>query len=195
MKNTAIIFFSAIIFLAICSRTPYAQDLSKYEFFGGLSYADIWDSRMGWNFLGVRNINRTFGIAVDISGTNMFDRERIIFSEELNISTQRHLFLAGFQVAKRDPGKWVHYAQILAGLDHSSYSYDLKLENALTNLGSETINSFATTFGGGVDYRVKGPFALRLIHANFIIVNSAGAWDVRGKVSCGLVFLQGKQKH
>jgi hypothetical protein len=191
MQKAVIILFAEIVFLAIPSQTSFAQDIRKYEFFGGLSYAAIADSKIGWNVSAVRNISHNFGIAVDVSRTNTVDIQDVIFSR-LFSNANRYLFLAGLQVAMRDPGRWVPYGHVLAGLDHTSYTYDLKADTSLINLGSDSINSFALTFGGGADYSLKGPFAFRLLHADFIIVNSAGTWVIKGKASSGLVLRWGK---
>jgi hypothetical protein len=195
MQKSVMIFFAEILFLAIAAPTTFAQDIHKYEFFGGFSYADLTESSIGWNLSGVRNISRNLGITVDVSRTNLFDAEEVYLSSKLYTNTRRYLFLAGLQAAGRDSGKWVPYLHFLAGLDHSSYAYDYRMEDRLLGSVTGRINSFAMALGGGVDYRLLGPLAFRLIHVSFIGVHSAGSWAARGKLSCGLVLLQGKTNY
>jgi hypothetical protein len=197
MSKTAVIVFAQIIFLTTLSGTGNAQeqDIYKYEIFGGFSFADLANSRIGWNFIAVRNITRNLGIAVDISRTNYREEQAVIYSMDLNVSNRRNIFLAGLQLSERESGKWTHYAQFMLGTDRSYYSGDLYWERSyVSHFQSGRVNSFAMSMGGGIDCQIKGPLAFRIIHANIILLRPAGfgVWDVRGKVSSGLVFRHSK---
>jgi hypothetical protein len=197
MQRTAIVvvFFVQIFVLAIYSRTVHAQDTYKYEFFGGFTYADLQASQIGWNAVAVRSISRNFGIVVDISRANTLEINPVFLSTNLRINRQRYLYMAGFQAARRDSGKWIPYGQLLAGVDHSFYAYDLKNEFESMSLGSSSINALALSFGGGFDYVIKGPLVFRLFQANFIVTHPAGKWIQGAKIACGLVLGRGKTRY
>jgi hypothetical protein len=185
MNKTAMIVLAPIVFLAVFSRTGNGQDIYKYEIFGGVSFADLANSRIGWNFLAAGNITRNLGIAVDISRTNYRDIQYVVFAD---LVSQRNLFLAGIQLAERDSGSPTYYLQFMAGMDHSRYRWDPYGEkNLIEHLSVLRSNSLALSMGGGVDYQLKGPFAFRL-HANLILLKPLGVWTLRGKVSGGLVY-------
>jgi hypothetical protein len=194
--KAAMLIVGLVISLTALSGTGNAQDLQeihKYEIFGGFSYADLADSKRGWNFIAVRNVNSYFGIAVDISSTNHQEVRFVLDSMNLYINNQRNLYLAGVQLANRDSERWTIYAQFTLGAERSSYDEDL-LGSFIALLPTAQINSFAMSMGGGIDYQIKGPFVFRIIHANMILLRppGLGMWDVRGKVSSGLVFRLGR---
>jgi len=164
MRKTILISFAAFVVLLISSLSAFPQEFPKHEFFGGFSYAGMEERDwFGWKISGVRNFNRYFGIAIDISGLDSTKTEEIFWLKHKS-DNRRYYFLAGPKFTRRDHGRWMLYFHFLMGASMTSSSYDvLTWDDQVLGSGSRKVNAFALTLGVGIDYRLKGPLAIRLV--------------------------------
>jgi len=130
---------------------------------------------------------------VDVSGLNSSPSEES-GGYVYNADVRQYMFLAGPQVKSRDSSSRVApYLHLLMGVAHSSTDFDLTQNGALLESGSVKGNAFAITLGGGFDYKIKGPVALRIIQINYMGVRSSGFWAKGWRFSHGLVLNLGKK--
>jgi hypothetical protein len=190
MKKTWMIHFTACVFLLIFSQQALPQDYPKHEFFGGFTYTGMGTRNwVGWKTSVVRNFNHYLGIAVDYTGIHASKSEFLLF-EAYNTEARRYFILAGPRFADRTVGNWVLYAHFLFGAQGTSisYSYD-QYGQQRTDVFER--NSFAMAAGGGINYRIKGPIALRLAHVDFISCRFNEGWEKGVMLSFGLIVYQG----
>ena len=72
-----------------------------------------------------------------------------------------YTFLAGPQLTSRDKGKLAPYVHLLLGVGHYYSNGSLLSGNDLFSFDSSSANHFAMFIGGGIEYKLKGPFAFR----------------------------------
>ena len=161
MRKFALSVFAIAAFVVFGSQEARAQDVPKYEVFGGYSYRsdDIIRERLnlhGFEASVTRNFSNGLGIEGNIAG-NYGDHTH-------------HTYMAGVKYTFK--GNTVRpYVHALAGLDQFSTS---------------TVG-FATAFGGGVDARVNDRISIRIVQVDYAPVFYPGAaHNVR--VSTGIVF-------
>jgi hypothetical protein len=198
MPKSRIVGLLAILYCMIPFFTAQAQEeFPKHEFFGGFTYHTImWGGqRMGWHLSGTRNLHRYFGISSDFASLRSSSEDVSEFLV-LNTKSRRYLFLAGPRLRNPNFNRLIPSLHFLAGVAHMSNSYSLStLDSSLQSSGSDKKNAFAFEIGGSFDYRIKGPFLLRIIEANYIRVKThSGIGDESGSISCGLVWQRGKKQ-
>jgi hypothetical protein len=187
MGKAVKISLAVIVLLAVFSLTAYAQDYPKYEFFAGFAYERAQGSNgMGWNASLVKNFNHYLGIAVAGTSSDMTINQSyngFKFKER----DRQFSVLAGPQVKSRESdSKWEPFLHLLMGGGHTSASY------SGAAYGSDGWNSFAITFGGGLDARLKGPVAVRVVQLEYMGLRSSGTWQKGLGISAGLVLNLGK---
>jgi len=192
MKKITLLLFSVVVVLVICPLSVYPQEFPKYEFTGGFSYLGMEErSWFGWNVSGVRNLNNYFGIEFDITGLYSW-RSEDIFYMQLNTDLSRYFFLAGPKFTNRSGGNWAPYLHLLAGAARASGSIKLvQHDGQLYSSRSEKMYEFAMALGAGIDYKLKGPLAIRLFQADLINTHGDLGWVKGGRVTFGLILRQG----
>lgn len=185
--------FAAMIFLIVLTGSlAFAQDsIPKVQVFGGYSFmhtgtGGLSDSTLdvdlhqfpntfgigsnfnGWNAEAQYNIDRWIGIVADFGGEygTPFTAKAPGVSR-LPTMTE-YSFLAGPVVSYRAKARLTPYVHALFGWDRASLGASTIIGTAspVTALAS-TYTSFATVFGGGVDYKLSRRFALRLAQVDY----------------------------
>jgi len=143
------------------------------------------------------NLNRHLGLVGDFGG---FNNTRLLLTgagENPSVNAQIvsgsvYSFLAGPRLSFRDHGRLTPFVQVLFGGMHASDATLSGCTGTCTLLPAE--NSLAITAGGGLDFRVRRHWAIRLIQAEYLMTrfedhstgDIASQNDMR--LSSGIVF-------
>jgi hypothetical protein len=167
MKRLALICGAMLIFAGVAS----AQDTPKAEVFGGYTFAHLSSSGTGANANGGSaslsyNPNSWLGIVGDFGG----------YHADSNLGNANvYTYLFGPKIAFRK-GPITPFVQTLLGGAH------------LTASGLNTsLNSFAMTLGGGLDWNAKEHIGVRLIQAEYFMTNFASTRQNGVRISTGVV--------
>jgi hypothetical protein len=183
MKNT----FRYLLFVAILGlfgASVFAQDKNKVEFFGGYQYlsvdtgfdeidSDLFDGRSGshgFNASLTGIVHRRVGIKFDFSthSKNIFE------DSDLTVKLRTSQYLGGLQFKnhEKDGPTVKPFAHILAGVANQKLSCsgfcdsDFK-EGTSSSSISESENSFAMVFGGGIDVKVHPRVDIRIFQIDY----------------------------
>ena len=163
-------YFVMFIGLVLCVAAPaMAQEAPKAEFFAGYEYLRLNPGGIGCHGLGANlayNLNDWAGAVGDFGVC----RETGAGSGFHDVN-----YLFGPRVSYRHAGRVVPYGQVLFGGQHVG-----------GNGGSA--NSFAMTLGGGVDYKYKEHFNIRLIQAEYLLTHFSGFRQNNARIQVGLVY-------
>jgi opacity protein-like surface antigen len=172
----------ATILMLGLSAIAMAQDVPMAEVFGGYSFArcnvgtDNECNFDGWNAAVDFNINKNWGIAVDVSG---------YYGSPDNVGlldSKSHNFMFGPRYAFRTD-RVVPFIQGLVGINHVNPA---KIEMVQ--------NNFAMAFGGGIDIKVNDRLSIRPIQMDYFTVRVVSTgWSDNFRFSTGLVFKFGKR--
>ncbi len=182
MKKLAGIFILAFIFC----MPAMAQDFAKYEAGGGFdfrSFGNINGSRLsmvGWSGYGDYHIWKFINIAADFSGT--YNRNNT------NGNTSIYSFLAGPQLYPFGHNRKITvFGQVLFG--GGVYLYNLPSQNGFGPV-SRSYTGFVWMGGGGIDWRVRKRWAIRLIQADYEQTRFVSGAPSQGtyRVSVGLLY-------
>lgn len=181
-------FIAILCAFAFGALSVSAQDIHKFEFYGGYLFHNIstgfgdldttntLDNRItahGWNLSATGNISKRWGIKFDYSSTG-----REIFDEDtqaaLDIDTDTKLrvnqFLGGVQFKnnEKDGPRFKPFAHVLAGVANErircTQGCDFDEGPATFN---ESTSSFAMVFGGGIDVKVHERVDIRIIQFDY----------------------------
>jgi hypothetical protein len=147
MKRLSIVVASMLV---LSAGSVWAQDVPKFEVFGGGSVLNISDNDFkvtpfGWTASVNGNVNKTFGIVGEIGGNY-----ETVQGEKLKI----HNFLAGGQFTHR-VAKASVFGQAKAGFMHFAG-------------GGDSDNNFQLGFTGGVDWNASPKVAIRLFQFDWL---------------------------
>jgi opacity protein-like surface antigen len=185
--------------LAIVLFHPFsasAQDFPKYEVFGGFHYTRLGGNNwIGANASVAKNLSPILGIVADVGVFNSS------YSQESNgdaFEQKMHSYsiMAGPQVTSRISGKLTPFIHLLLGAVHEKYELNESLAGqAYSDSSSDT--EFAISFGGGVDYKLRGPLAVRgqFDYMGFRVPGGSGGqafWNKGVRLSCGLSLRLGR---
>jgi hypothetical protein len=203
VRNT----LSIIGLVLIVSLDASAQKPPRVEFFGGYSYFRVRGSATvqsflpnanaapgalllipalglnGWAGAVSLNANKWLGVTADMSGS-YGTPARMIGGMPVTIGMHEYNYLAGPCFSLRD-GRWRIYAHALAGEAHASV---LVGGAEILQPLSVTQTHFTMAFGGGVDLRLHGRFALRLAQADWVRTRFLGGRQENMRIAAGLVF-------
>jgi opacity protein-like surface antigen len=183
---------ATICLVVLAASVAFAQDATpKVQVFGGYSFMRIGTGSLndsvldvnlnqypnalgigrnfnGWSAEGQYNINRWIGVVADFGGeygTPFTARTKGISG--LPNMTQ-YSYLAGPVISYRAKARITPYIHALFGWDRASMAGSTITggKSPVTSSAS-TYTSFATVFGGGVDYKVSRRFALRLAQVDY----------------------------
>ena len=189
--------------LFLTSFLAAAQDVPRFEVFGGYSYANASrnfgvdrPSLNGWNASLTGNVNRWLGVVGDFSGyygsPSVNAATGVICAippcplPVVSFDTKVHTFLLGPQVSFRT-GRFTPFAHALFGLGHTS----VRIDNPFSTVGTLTNNAFAMALGGGVDINMTSRFALR-VQPDYLQTDFLHQTQKNFRISTGLVFKFGK---
>lgn len=191
--------FTALI-LILLPGAAYAQKTPAVEITGGYSFVrNGLDSAAlpiippssgqgfsnfhanGWTVSLVENYDRSIGIEQELSGDYS--------SPELygtTLSSHSFSILSGPRFSYRTRSPWTPYAHALFGYR------SLKLD--LPGGGSLSGSSYAMALGGGLNVHIRGPIALRLFQADYLLSRSYSATQNNLRLSAGIVFQLGRRR-
>ncbi len=169
--------FSAIIVLSTFALS-FAQSDKKPEFFGGFSIENFdtgisstdlgttttLDNRFranGFHVAGTGYLTKRLGITGDFSAH--FDTRNDFFGTTTGQSkTSLYNITGGPQFRFLNSSKFTPFVQGLAGVARRNLS-----ETFTTTSYTDNPTSFALNLGGGVDYKINGRFAWRLMQFDY----------------------------
>jgi len=166
--------FVILIVLALFVAAPaMAQGTTpKAEFFAGYEYLHLNPGGTGCHGLGLNlayNVNDWIGGVGDFG----FCKETGLPS---GVSAHDFNYMFGPRVTYRNYGKLNPFGQLLLGGQHEGGS------------GGLSINSFALSLGGGVDYKYNDHFYVRVIQVEWLRTHFAGFGQNNARIEAGLVY-------
>lgn len=211
MKNT-FRYFPIFVILALAAFTANAQEKHKVEFFGGYQYLSVdtgfdevdsnLDSRSGmhgFNASLTGNVHKRVGIKFDFSTQS----KNIFEDSDLTVKLRTSQYLGGVQFKnnEKDGPTAKPFAHVLAGVANQKLSCSglcskSDSEGTSTSTFSESENSFAMVFGGGLDVKVHPRVDIRVFQFDYNPIwfkgNSTLELDSRTqnnfRISVGVVF-------
>jgi hypothetical protein len=178
------LFFSSVI---------RAQETPRYEVFVGPSYSreDLTDTKfingLGWHASLDGTANSWVSAVFDFSGYYGSPNVQLAgLPTAIPINSSTYLYLFGPRFTYRRWERLAPFAEGLAGVSEFKFTAS---SVGLTNAVSST--SFAAAFGGGVDYKVSGWLAIRLIEADYVVTRSR---EINIDPTTGLVGFSGQRR-
>lgn len=172
----------ALLFCAVPLAAQSDEAVPKVEIFGGYNLLhhvspdvpgiDIPEAH-GWITSFTANLDRTFGIEVEGSGT---------YTSLLGLTGSAYTFTGGPRVSARTD-KATPYVHALFGVSHSSVGVS---DGAFS--ASISATGFGAALGGGVDWIVHKNLAIRAPQIDYVFVRASGESSHNIRVSGGLVF-------
>lgn len=156
LSAVLLLFFVVLVY----PFSAWAQDYPNVELYGAYSYTRMNGANWtGWYGTVAKNINHMLGITAEV-GSVANSQSQAMAPYTATADQHIYTFLAGPQLTSRDKGKLAPYLHLLLGVGHYySNSGLLGPFPSFQTVSSE--NHFAIYFGGGVEYKLKGPLALR----------------------------------
>jgi len=170
-----LVVIASIIFLG-SSRVAPAQELTRFDLFGGYSYQRLDATAIGyadnanqngWFAGATGNLNGSFGLTAQISGH---------YGSHLDA----YAFLAGPQVSWRKP-KYRVFGYALFGKADDHLNLPEVTRTEFTSV------SFAASGGGGFDWNITRRFTFRVVQADYLHTHTFGNTENNIRVSTGLV--------
>lgn len=178
-----ILLVVSLLFLSpLCAR---AQETPNVELFGGYSYfrTENGGNLHGWNGSVAVNLNKWFGVVVDVGGHYDSDSSRLEFIPNLpdfptfpgippiTFRSERdrkiHTVMAGPRFSYRKMEKLTPFAHALFGVSRT-HTEDLFQSSSISSFSSSTDTTFAMAIGGGLDVKLSKRLALRAIQADYL---------------------------
>ncbi len=152
---------------------------SHFDVFGGYSYFRGSDpvngsfDLNGWNAAFVQNINRWFGLVVDVSG-----HYGAPFTAPLVDTQRNHTFAFGPQFSMRANPRFIPFGHVLFGFSHVNMGVSGVF---VSDIG------LAYGFGGGMDVRISERLTVRAGQFDYINIRLAGVGSNNLRISTGIV--------
>ena len=179
-----------------------AQATPKLEVFGGYSYLRLTEqprtllksARLnGWNASVKLNATPRIGLLADFSG-HYGQRELTPFTlNTVTTPVRQHTYLFGPEVRVLKSARVTVNLRALMGVAHTN-----ALAPPIIRFTSPSANNtFAASFGGGVDYRISDRLSYRIVEPEFLLTRSGsmatGNWNQYNfRLSSGIVFTSGE---
>ncbi len=198
-----VLFIASLLFSL--PLATMAQEAPNVEVFGGYSYLRTEVGRAlnndlhGWDASVAANLNKWFGIVVDVSGhyDSQSSASTIVqpgfppiafrFDAHRNI----HTILVGPRFSYRKIEKITPFAHVLFG---GARLHSETESNGIVDIsfsGNDT--AFAAAAGGGLDVNLTKGIALRVIQAEYVFMRFGGQTQNNGRASVGIVFRFGSK--
>lgn len=183
---------AVILLMLLTGSLASAQDsIPKVQVFGGYSFMrtgtgglsastldvdlhqfpntfGIGPNFNGWSAEAQYNFDRWIGIVADIGGEYGTPFTARTSGVSGLPKMTEYSFLAGPVISYRTKSRFTPYVHALFGWDRASLAASTITGTAsLVRSSASTYTSFATVFGGGVDYKLSRHFALRLAQADY----------------------------
>ena len=180
MKNT-FRYLPLIAIFALMAFSASAQETNKVEFYGGYQYLsvdtgfdeidpDLFDGRSGmhgFNASLTGNVHKRFGLKFDFSthSKNIFE------DSDLTVKLRTSQYLGGIQIKNNEKDGPVvkPFAHILAGVANQKLTCSgfCDASEGVSSSFSESENSFAMVFGGGLDIKVHKRVDIRVFQIDY----------------------------
>ena len=141
-----------------------AQEVPQYGVAGAFAYARIERNNWtGWNVSACRNVNRYLGIAVDIGRPTSWQTGNVQVYEVMTFQSDKRAYtiMVGPKATISGTRKTAPFVQLLLGAAHESVNIENHEDGVVIHVSSYEETDFAMSLGLGVDYALKGPFAIR----------------------------------
>ena len=205
MKNIA-----GVILLLGCAGFAVGQEFSRFQIFGGYSYADrmqlplaATSSTNGWEAAFKYNLTSRLGFVAavdgragtDFRGTQLADGTSIVLVRQ--VST--HSFLFGPDV------NVFHYRRVSINLrelfgfihaDDTNGNVSVFSNNPVPSFVATrefVNNTFSMATGGNVDFRLKGGLAWRILQPEMQLTRGNAQYQPNFRVATGLVYNFGRR--
>jgi opacity protein-like surface antigen len=175
-----------------------AQEAPNFEVTGSLFYARLGGVNWtGAGLSGAKTMGPFWGIAVDVGRISNSQTQEISPTQTFSSENRLLTFMAGPRLTARGPGKLIPYVNLLFGVAHlSGESVQTVDGQVFSDSGSS--NHFSMLFGGGIDYKWRGPLSLRVAQIDYMGVRfpsstfSPSSWSKGWRLSVGLTLHVGK---
>ena len=171
---------SLFFLLPLCAK---AQETPNVEVFGGYSYFHAEPGRdlHGWNASVAANLNKWFGLVVDVGGHYDSSSSNVVvtipdfptlpglppFEFRVRTKTNVHTIMVGPRFSYRKIEKITPFAHALFGVSRTHDQSQFR-SGTLESSFSNTDTTFAMAIGGGLDVKLSKSFALRVIQADYL---------------------------
>jgi opacity protein-like surface antigen len=193
--NILLVIFLAAVFALASAPSAKAQDTPKWEVFGGYTYmhANIVINNSTFNMNGgsgsvAYHLTDWFALVGDVGITH----QGAVAAKPFSLTITTYEF--GPRVIWQNHSHITPYAQILIGGGHASGTlYTTSLGTGLAPIGAS--NDFNFSAGGGVDWKIKHNFSVRLAQSEYLhtqFPNGVNASQSNFRLSTGVVFAFGK---
>jgi len=155
-------FLLAVCVASFAALPAVAQEYPAYEvFFGyGLVRTEGGQANLnGWHASLTSNLNRWFGLAVEVSG--QYGSQTItVDSSQFKTKVDFHSLGFGPRLTYRKSERFAPFAHALFGIARGNW------RGPAAVAGEET--SFGSAFGGGIDTRLRKNLGIRIIQAEYV---------------------------
>ena len=202
-----------MILLLGCAGFARGQEVSRFEIFGGYSYAErlqlplaSTSSLNGWEAGVQYNVTSRLGLVMAIDGRDGTDYRNTLTSDGSTVFLRRPVntltFLFGPQVNVFRHGRVSVNLRVLAGFVHSD---DTNANVAVLNINpganvenvliTQTYlnNTFSMSAGGNADFRLKGGLSWRMLQPEMQLTRVDGRSQPNFRVTTGLVYSFGRR--
>ena len=203
--------FSAFCLTFILSVFALSQETDEYkkaEFFAGFSNGQIdtgtsvgsfLDRRLsfnGFNASAVGNVNRYFGLKIDVSGTYRKDEFSLGITPTQNVALKANSslynVLGGVQIkdnASKSRVKPFGYALVGAGFGKSKVnSFACPTGVDCSDLLTSSETGLAGAFGGGIDIRINDRVDFRVVKVDYNPIKFNDGIQHNVRIGIGIVF-------
>jgi len=205
MKNIA-----GVILLLSFACFACGQEVSRFEIFGGYSYADrlqlplaASSSNNGWEAAFKYNLTSRLGLVAAVDGRAGTDFRSTQLADGTAVFLRRpvstYSFLFGPEVNVYRYRRVSINLRALAGFVHaddSNANVSVFSTNPLPNfIATRTFvnNTFSMAAGGNLDIRLKGGLSLRAIQPEMQLTRINGGSQPNFRIATGLVYSFGKR--
>ncbi|HXG92155.1 MAG TPA: outer membrane beta-barrel protein [Blastocatellia bacterium] len=195
MPRTLLI--ACLLFLPLTAK---AQEQPRAEVFGGYSFfhTDGGGNLHGWNASVAGNLNKWFGVVADFSGHYGSESFQAVPPEAVgpfpplprlatSIDSNLHLFLAGPRLSYREHDRLIPFGHLLLGVARSHVDGKFEGSTFIVRF-NDTSTAFSMALGGGLDVKLSGRVALRLIQADYLLTRFNDNTQHNARISVGVVF-------
>lgn len=171
---------SVCFLLPLCAK---AQETPSAEVFGGYSYLHGETGRdlHGWNGSVAANLNKWFGLVVDVSGHYDSSSSNFVvtipdsptlpglppLAFRVKMDTKIHTIMVGPRFSYRKIEKITPFAHALFGVSRTHQEVQT-VSASFESFSSDNNTTFAMAIGGGLDVNLSKRLALRVIQADYL---------------------------
>jgi hypothetical protein len=176
------------LFCAVAPIMSPAQDVQRFEAFGGYSFShnntllDPTNNFSGWDTSSTVFLNRWFGLTADLSGHYGSQSTPLIFLQgepygKVKVSASSYTYLFGPHFTYRR-SRYAPFAETLFGINNPHHMYTLLESPGCQGCSSGPVgsssggsyHSFAMAMGGGLDIALSHGISLRPVEVDYLLL-------------------------